>query len=667
MKTQQYPKRGRVGLPTFIPLAFVTALVLLLALAPRTALAANGRYQVRAVCDIQIVNLEGEVEKSGTGYVEAYGDTLPVTINLKQTDFSDKSLKALRAALQNVGESTGWVIKEVGSDFNPNAQQTPHNNPESLTSNDTPTTRVYDKNPVYYWVELGAGGLRVIANYSVTAHDTQQHAVTVADAEHGSVTVDKTQAEQDDEVKVTAVTPDEGYELDTLTYTPEGGSATDIVDNTFVMPPSDVTVTATFKAKKYNITFVNYDGSELQTETLDYGATPTYKGAKPTRPATAEATYTFAGWTPAVATVTGAATYTATYTTTPIVKTCTLTFDPAGGTYKGSTAKFTILANVGDIITIPNAPTRSGYTFVCWQGSEYQPGDQYEATGDHTFTASWKKKTTTTYTIAFEPNGGTGNMDDLTVVAGSSTTLTGNKFSRSGYVFTGWNTAKDGTGTDYRNKASIVPSGNLTLYAQWHAIVTPKPTMSNSKGGGFASRTDEITFTILQKVPDDATSMKIWVDLEPVLYYTTTVDGVTVKTTDGDAVSASVSIEGQRLAVTVGDASVLRGQTVSVAYRARVRTNADLSAYLNASKDTASIPYQAHTTFNGAVSRTVESDKESFKVRVGSTSNSTTGTTVRSVTRAATARTSDPTSAATFAVLTAAGLGFSVAGAKRRK
>ena len=63
----------------------------------------------------------------------------------------------------------------------------------------------------------------------------------------------------------------------------------------------------------YNIQFVNYDGTVLQTSELSEGETPVYSGATPTKPATAEFTYTFAGWTPTITPVTGAQTYTATY------------------------------------------------------------------------------------------------------------------------------------------------------------------------------------------------------------------------------------------------------------------------------------------------------------------------------------------------------------------
>ena len=71
------------------------------------------------------------------------------------------------------------------------------------------------------------------------------------------------------------------------------------------------------------------------------------------------------------------------------------------------------------------------------------------------------------YTISFEANRGKGSMDDLTVVAGSSVTLTKNSFTRSGYTFKNWNTESDGSGTRYKAGATITPTSDLTLYAQW--------------------------------------------------------------------------------------------------------------------------------------------------------------------------------------------------------
>jgi uncharacterized repeat protein (TIGR02543 family) len=69
--------------------------------------------------------------------------------------------------------------------------------------------------------------------------------------------------------------------------------------------------------------------------------------------------------------------------------------------------------------------------------------------------------------VTFDPNGGEGTMDPQT--ADTPTSLTLNDFTRTGFTFSGWNTAADGSGTAYGDGAEYDFDENITLYAQWVA------------------------------------------------------------------------------------------------------------------------------------------------------------------------------------------------------
>ena len=70
------------------------------------------------------------------------------------------------------------------------------------------------------------------------------------------------------------------------------------------------------ETKTYTITWANYDGTVLETDTVTEGDTPTYDGATPTRAEDSEYTYAFKGWDKTVVAATADAAYTATYTQT---------------------------------------------------------------------------------------------------------------------------------------------------------------------------------------------------------------------------------------------------------------------------------------------------------------------------------------------------------------
>ena len=83
------------------------------------------------------------------------------------------------------------------------------------------------------------------------------------------------------------------------------------------------------------------------------------------------------------------------------------------------------------------------------------------------------RSTPGTLTINFDGNGSTGGSTaSQQIAAGNTAPLNANGFTRTGYVFTGWNTAKDGSGTSYADRAdyTVTPAtgdATVTLYAQW--------------------------------------------------------------------------------------------------------------------------------------------------------------------------------------------------------
>ena len=81
------------------------------------------------------------------------------------------------------------------------------------------------------------------------------------------------------------------------------------------------------------------------------------------------------------------------------------------------------------------------------------------------------------YTVSFNGNGGRGSMANQTFTMNEAQYLTANTFTRTGYMFTGWNTAADGSGSSYIDCLNVInltttPGATVTLYAQWAYDVT---------------------------------------------------------------------------------------------------------------------------------------------------------------------------------------------------
>ena len=93
-----------------------------------------------------------------------------------------------------------------------------------------------------------------------------------------------------------------------------------------------------------------------------------------------------------------------------------------------------------------------------------------------------------TYYVHFDANGGTGTMNDQQFTYSSNpVALTTNAFTKTGYMFMGWNTAADGSGTSYKDGEQVRDLSNvqndvITLYAQYMWIAYQHPGEASFDG-----------------------------------------------------------------------------------------------------------------------------------------------------------------------------------------
>lgn len=106
--------------------------------------------------------------------------------------------------------------------------------------------------------------------------------------------------------------------------------------------------------------------------------------------------------------------------------------------------------------------------------------------------------------VTYDPNGGSGNVYSSVDEKDSTYTILGKDdsnllYSREGYTFTGWNTAADGSGSNYSAGSQITLSSDVNLYAQWK-ITTHNVTYDPNGGVGSSysqSHNHNSTHTVL--------------------------------------------------------------------------------------------------------------------------------------------------------------------------
>lgn len=226
--------------------------------------------------------------------------------------------------------------------------------------------------------------------------------------------------------------------------------------------------TATWTPKNYTICFMNGE-VELQRQLVPYGTVPVYSGETPTKAPDADYVYTFSGWSPAIATVTGDATYTATFSAKPYA---TITQAPAA---------------IADVVfdntshTLITAGIANGGTMMYKLGDGEWSTSLPAATDPGRYTVHYKVAGDESHA---DRDGGSltayinyridyYNLEDATVSNPNcynedTETFTLNNPTRDGYTFTGW------TGTGLSEPTTSVTieqgsTGNRIYSAHWEA------------------------------------------------------------------------------------------------------------------------------------------------------------------------------------------------------
>lgn len=230
---------------------------------------------------------------------------------------------------------------------------------------------------------------------------------------------------------------------------------------TIVAATENATYTATYNMvlRSYTVRFLNYDGTVLQTETLDYGTTPSYKGKTPTY---ADESKEFIGWDDVMRSVNCNKDYTAQYTT----KTYTITVTSAGN---GSVAGGGVYSH-GSVATLTATP-EEGFAFDHWND------DNTDNPRSLTVTA------TATYTATFVSDE-TGDYLDIVDWTNSTVTINANGWTASGWPYTV-------NGTPYAKNSR---NADRTLTIPYSGDAGTNLTISVASGSVISKRKYSIPF-----------------------------------------------------------------------------------------------------------------------------------------------------------------------------
>lgn len=198
--------------------------------------------------------------------------------------------------------------------------------------------------------------------------------------------------------------------------------------------------------------------------------------------------------------------------------TYTVTFDANGGI--GTIASISV--EEGSEITLPkNTFTKTGYSFAGWATSadgniSYSDKAKISITGNITFYAKW---TAITYTITYEPNGGTNADGNPAGYTSETETITLLAPSRQYFDFGGWYTDSEFSETNKKTEITKGSTGNIMLYAKWTVAAENAVNAINSLPAGehkiavTGQMTKEKLNGVIAAIKGNSNGAKVYLDL----------------------------------------------------------------------------------------------------------------------------------------------------------
>ena len=204
-------------------------------------------------------------------------------------------------------------------------------------------------------------------------------------------------------------------------------------DAELVSVTGEATYSATFSntINSYRITFKNGEDT-LQSTLVAYGAMPEYVGAEPTKQADAQYAYSFNGWDAEIVSVTGEATYNATFGSTIIGY--LVTFKNGADTLQSTLVAYGMMPVYGGETPTKQGDAQYSYAFNGWDA------EIVSVTGEATYNATFSS-TVNTYLVTFK--NGDDILQSTQVAYGSMPEYTGNEPTKQAdaqytYSFNGW-------------------------------------------------------------------------------------------------------------------------------------------------------------------------------------------------------------------------------------